>query len=279
MLKLHRINNEAVKPVHFHDVVLDKRPVAGADIFPEIYANIFICAKKKSGKTCAIAHIIEQCATTETKVIAFVSTLNRDATWRAIEKRCKDRNIDFTGFTSIHEGKEDILQAITTSLNHKIEGKEEPSEITQRGMGIVLNDDDEPRNKKKKIPKHQAPEIIFIFDDLSAELKSPSITDLVKQNRHYKCKVILSSQYWNDMDIKARLQMQYVMLYKGLSKQVNKLEDIYKNCSLSIEFELFVHLYRECSREQYHFMYIDTAQSTFRKDFTHAIVIPKELEE
>ena len=81
MIRIKRINNEDVAPVNFVDVVNDPRPIRGGDIFPEIYSNIFFCARKKSGKTCAIAHIIDKCSTTETRVIAFVSTLQRDPTY------------------------------------------------------------------------------------------------------------------------------------------------------------------------------------------------------
>ena len=41
MIRVKRINDEDVKPVTFIDVVEDKRPIRGADVFPEIYANIF----------------------------------------------------------------------------------------------------------------------------------------------------------------------------------------------------------------------------------------------
>ena len=53
-IRIHTINDEIIKPL---PVEIDTRPVKGESICKEPYANIFLCAKKKSGKTLAIAHI------------------------------------------------------------------------------------------------------------------------------------------------------------------------------------------------------------------------------
>jgi hypothetical protein len=61
---------------------------------------------------------------------------------------------------------------------------------------ILLDEEQEPKQKKdKKI----APEIIFVFDDLSTELRDNDISTLIKKHRHFKTKVIYSSQYVNDL--------------------------------------------------------------------------------
>ena len=280
-IQIKRINKEDVQPVAFINDVEDKRPVKGRDIFPEIYANIFLCARKKSGKSCVIYHTIKHCATTETRVIAFVSSLKRDKTWGAIEELCHQMKVNFTAFTSIYdsETKEDILDTIVKELEatSEVEEKEEEESAPRPASALIMQDDEEPRSqKKKKRPKEKAPKIIFVFDDLSTEIKAPSLTALMKKNRHFKSKIIIASQYWNDMDLQARKQIDYVLLFQGLSKSLAKLEDIYKNCDLSIPFELFVSLYRFCTAERYHFMWIDVVNSEFRKDFSHKIVIPEE---
>ncbi len=285
-ISVTRINKEDVQPVAFINDVVDKRPVKGRDIFPEIYANIFLCARKKSGKSCVIYHTIKNCATTETRVIAFVSSLKRDKTWPAIEELCNQMKVRFTSFTSIYdaETKEDILDSIvkelesTSELEEAVE-EEEESEHRPASSLIMQYDEDpytEEKKKKKKRPKEKAPKIIFVFDDLSTEIKAPSLTALMKKNRHFKSKIIIASQYWNDMDLQARKQIDYVLLFQGLSKSLTKLSDIYKNCDLSIPFELFVNLYRFCTAERFHFMWIDVINSAFRKDFSHKIVIPED---
>lgn len=52
MVQIQKINNHKVKPVPIDDLDPDNdKPVKGADILPEIYSNVFILAKKKSGKS------------------------------------------------------------------------------------------------------------------------------------------------------------------------------------------------------------------------------------
>jgi hypothetical protein len=284
-IKVKRINKEAVKPVKFVDEVDDKRPVKGADIFPEIYANIFLCARKKSGKSCVIYHTIQQCATVETRVIAFSSTLKRDPTWRAIEQLCEKMKIQFDGFTSIKdpESKEDILDTIVKTVEAETHVDEKPDKKSAAASSSMASLMDEPTpsadGKKRKRPKERAPKIIFIFDDLSGELKAPSVTQLMKKNRHLKCKLIIASQYWNDVDLQARKQIDYVLIFRGLAQSLEKLKNIYDNCDLSVPFELFVDLYRFCTSKQYHFLWIDVVNSEFRKDFNFKIEVSKDEED
>jgi len=73
---LHRINREVVKAVALIDKQ-DTRPVKGSALFRLAYANIFLCARKNSGKTSAIYKIIKECSGRNTTVIAFVLPLIR----------------------------------------------------------------------------------------------------------------------------------------------------------------------------------------------------------
>lgn len=281
--RIKRINKEDVEPVKFVDVKKDPRPIRGRDIFPEIYANIFFCARKKSGKSCGIYHTIKHCATNETKVIAFVATLNRDPTWRAIQKLCEDMKVDFTGYTSIKdpESKTDILDAYVKHMEAETEDKDKEEEPPQRGRGIILTADDDPRIKTKKNakPKELAPKYIFVFDDLSGELQTPSFTSFLKKNRQFKAKTIIASQYWNDIALQARKQLDYVLLYRGFAKSVDKLQEIFRNCDLTVTFEQFYNMYRFATEKMYHFMWIDVVNSEFRRDFSHVIIPPKEEDE
>lgn len=273
-LKIEQINQEVVKPVKFINEDEDKRPVAGANLFPEIYANIFLCARKKSGKSCVIYKTIEDCATSETRVIAFVSTLLRDPTWAAIEDLCKKKKVKFTGFTSIKDPStgEDILDGIVHMLEDTPEEKPANKIPSMPVFGLGLK----PDKEKDKRPKEKAPKIIFIFDDLSQEISSPSLTALMKKNRQFRTKIVIASQNWNDLQLQARKQIDYILLWPGFKQSLGKLEEIYRNADLSIPLDLFINLYRFCTRQLHHFMWIDVVHSEFRKDFSHKIVIPKE---
>src|SRR5690554_4426178 len=100
MSLLNRSNIEKLK---------DKRPLKGEKIFKEMYPNVFLVAKKKSGKTFTCAKILESCATKETTIYALVSTLDKDRAWKGIKKRMKKLKIPFIGSTSKFDGKTNLL--------------------------------------------------------------------------------------------------------------------------------------------------------------------------
>jgi hypothetical protein len=285
MLKVKRINREDVQPVKFIDEEEDKRPFKGRNIFSEPMANVFFCARKKSGKSCAIYHAIKNCATTETQVIAFVSTLHRDPTWRSIKHLCEKMKVEFTGYTSLKDPttKEDILDTIIKHLENEEDNKEDEKEAKtkQNGWGIIVDDDYEAegKNKKKRKPKERAPKYIFCFDDLSSELQFPSLTSLMKKNRQFKSMLLIASQNFNDLALQARKQLDYFLAWKGLGASLDKMNEIYRNLDLSVPFEVFLVLYRFATAKKFCFLYVDVVNSEFRKNFTYALMLPEEKEE
>src|SRR5690606_16403022 len=116
-LETKKVNNKIVKPIPVNFAKADRRPVKGVDICTECYANIALIAKKKKGKTSIIYKIIQECAGRDTSVIAFVSTLNKDAQWTVIREYCEQRGIPFIGYTSlVDDEKVDLLDALITHL-------------------------------------------------------------------------------------------------------------------------------------------------------------------
>ena len=67
---------------------------------------------------------------------------------------------------------------------------------------------------------------MIVFDDLSGELKSKSLLNLLKKNRHYKSKLIISSQWIHDLLPESRKQMDVFIVFKGFTKL--KMMEIYK---------------------------------------------------
>ena len=126
-----KINNVQVKKVQLHEVE-DSRPVKGSALFDEIYANIFLCAKKKSGKTSTIYKIVKECMGKKTKVIAFVSTLHKDKTWKAIRKYVEGKGNEFIGHTSLKEDGEDLLDKLVEELKDEAENEEEDNNLLRR---------------------------------------------------------------------------------------------------------------------------------------------------
>ena len=97
-----KLNNEVVKEVPLLEAI-DTRPVKGAALFPEIYANVFLCAKKKSGKTSCVYKIVKKCAGPKTKIVVFCSTLHKDKSWATIRALAEKRKWPFVGHTSLKD--------------------------------------------------------------------------------------------------------------------------------------------------------------------------------
>lgn len=265
MISLSKINNDIVKPIKI-DVKDSNKPILGAELFSEIYANIFICAKKKSGKTTLINHIIKKCCNSQTKIIIFSSTLHKDESFNKIKEFCEKHNIDLTSYTSLkNDDGSDILESMISELENEIKEEKEDKPKNKKVISLFDDSDDEEEEKKPKRYKYRSPEYMFIFDDLSNELKAKSINMFLKKNRHFKSKVIISSQYVHDLKPESLKQCDYFLLLGGHSE--DKLEYFHKHGDLSIGFDLFHKIYKDSTNEKYNFLYIDNNNNVFRKNF------------
>ena len=282
MYKAVRINNIDVKKVPLLHKE-DDRPVKGSELFPEIYSNIFLCAKKKSGKTSAIYKIIKESVGRDTRIIAFVSTLYKDDNWKTIKKWCSLKGLEFEGHTSINEDGVDILDELVNRLQIEAKEAEEQAELNSRVSALEKkvgiknlvstmddSDDDEDEKPKKK-EKKRAPEYIIILDDLSNELKSRSLVTLLKKNRHFHAKIILSSQYLNDVLPEGRKQMDYFLVFRGIPEK--KLDEIYVDAGININKKEFYDVYKFATEKEYSFLYIATKDISFRRNFNYKIEI------
>lgn len=327
-ISLKTINDVRVIPLKNAVKTDDNRPIRGADMFPEIYSNIFLCARKKSGKSVTIQNIIQRCIGPNTSIIAFCSTGNKDPCWITIRLWCEKHNIPFLLFPSLREDKVDVLQSFIHKLECEAEEALEIDEMEKEAMlmpkknmsekqiiksekekiakcaksmfygddeddyedddgpfsGEEEEDDDIFNRKDKPITKaekrlfdlkplnsiqvkdkYRSPEYLIILDDLSSELKYPSITSLLKKNRHFKCKVIISSQYLNDLKPEALKQLDYFILFKGMSD--DKLERVIRDGDINIDFPLLKKLYEHATAEPFNFLYISTREDQYRKNF------------
>jgi len=256
-----KLNNETVGEIPLKKPK-DTRPVKGWKLFPEMNANIFLCAKKKSGKTSTIYKILQKCCGKDTKIIAFCSTLHKDASWIAIRDWAIEHGLTFIGHESLKDDDgTDQLQLLINELQAKVEG-DEPKEKS------ILDSDSEDEEPKRK-SKYQSPEYIFIFDDLSTELKSNTIPRLLKVNRHFLSKTIISSQWLNDLHPMSRKQQDYLILFRGHPEK--KLEEIYRDANLSIPMEKFWQIYKFATEQPFSFLYVDCASGEFRRNFTDLI--------
>ena len=279
MISLKQINKHEVTAIPIPSS-LDTRPIKGYDICEEIYANIFLTAKKKSGKTSALFKIMKECTDKKTIIILFVSTLFKDENWIEIRKYFENKGNEIRAYTSIYDEGEDQLENLISELSKEAEEKEtvqedkqEPISILDRISKLAFGDPDEEKakEKKNKKPKYRCCEYMIIFDDLSSELKSKSLLNLLKKNRHYKSKLIISSQWIHDLLPESRKQLDLFLIFKGFPEK--KLIEIYKDCDSSIPFETFYNIYHEATKKPFSFMYIDTRSDSFRCNFNHQFIL------
>ncbi len=140
-----------------------------------------------------------------------------------------------------------------------------------RGSEIKEPPVDIEKKKKNKKSKYLSPEYMIIFDDLSNELKSRTLTSLLKFNRHFKAKLIISSQWLHDLLPESRKQIDLFLIFKGFPQ--DKIALIYKDCDSSIPFETFYHIYKKSTKKPHSFMYIDTRSDEFRCNFDKKFII------
>src|SRR5690606_33241545 len=176
MITLKQINNQIVKAIPLPEI--DTRPVKGYDICQEIYANIFLCARKKSGKTSALFKILKECASKKTIIVVFCSTCYKDKNWIQIRKYFENKGMDIRVFTSIYEDGEDQLSNLVEDLKKEAKEEEEKAEesgehceleleeilarleTSSHASSMYENEVEEEKQKCKK-SKYQAPEYII----------------------------------------------------------------------------------------------------------------------
>ena len=271
MISIIKINNEVVKPiiVHGKGFEIDKRPIKGEKLFSELYANIFICAKKFSGKTVVATKIIKDTCDKNTTVLVFCSTVDKDMNHKKIKQLCKNKGIPYLAYSSMVDEGVNILEELIKKLQQEAEQEESGSDedVPEEKTLKLFNDYDSDEEPIKRKSKYRTPEYLIFIDDLSNELKSPVLVKLLKMNRHFKAKIIISSQYINDLLPESLKQMDYCLVFKGMSEE--KLQKIYKDFDISVNIDVFNQIYKHATEAKYSFLFIDIRQKKFRMNFQH----------
>lgn len=283
-IRLEQINDHVVKPIKLPQQ--DTRPVKGFDICEECYANIFICASKKRGKTNVVFDIIKSCVSKDTKVVIFASTIYKDANWIEIRKYLDNKGIEHDDYMSIQEDGYDHLEELADDLKEKAKEEDEARRDEEEeeekepdmldilaqlnGVKKYMNDEVEIPKKKRK-SKYLAPEYFIVLDDISTELKSKSLIHLLKENRHYKSKIVISSQYLHDLRPESLTMIDIWLLFKGIMDP--KLEIVHRLADVHVPMEDFINIYKNATKKRYTFLYIDKSNCEFRKNF-HIKITP-----
>jgi hypothetical protein len=272
MIKEKTINNINVKPLVNADAVeIDK--IRGGKLFPELYGVTYLSSRRKSGKTSVLAEILKRTTDKKTVIWIFCPTHRIDPSWIQIIEYLENKGNTINCFDSMIEGKTNLLDEIVTDLSNPT--TEEKKDKKNDEIPITKVCFENPENEKTKgkpyKPKKKAPEHIFVFDDISQELKNVGLLALLKKSRHLKASVYISSQYLLDLQPAALKQLSFFLCFRSMTRE--KLEHIYKMLDLSVDIEKFYELYDFATKDPYCFLYIDMKNQKFRKNFSKELLL------
>lgn len=256
-----------------------QKPVKGKELVPDQFARMFLGAGSGSGKSTVINHLLKHTVDRRATVVIFSSTVDIDNVWKNSVNYLKKKKIPVFTFPHIIEEGVNMLECFLETIEEKHREPIEPNEPGKDDTPpkplfclfeeeIKEEQEDKPRKTRKINYKTRVPEYLLILDDISKEmLRSSSIYNLYKKARHYKTRVMVSSQ--GVLDVKPELWANFtdVYLWKGFSKTHMKI--IHDRLPvMSMEFEDFYDLYLRITSEQYAFMNISVSDGKIRKKFS-----------
>ena len=259
MIRKQNINDCVVTPINIP--TLQTADIQGGDIFDELYNNVLIMAKKKSGKSLVVRYILDNTINRSTSVLIFCPTFYKDDVWISIAKLLDKKKIVYQVFSSVREDGINVLDELITEFEKPEEEKAEQMKKSEREI-LMFGDDEQPRVRKPRKPRKKAPQRVLIFDDIANELKS--VSNIVKKNRHLFCRIIISTQNLMFSDIFR--QMDQILIFKGL-QHTDKLKQKYDNTDLCVSYESFLRLYNEATKRPWSFLYVDVRNNVFRGNF------------
>jgi len=296
VITIQKINNVQVKPMKIKNKL--DRPAKGHDMFTNPYSNIFILSRKNSGKSVLIANIIKKCCRKDfTTVVVFSNTIHKDPTWIALKKWCKKKGLDFVGHTSIrytdsNGSKKDALNDLLKKdrevgdeeeLDSEESKSEDQSSYSSEEEDESMSEPDEPQHfnfglrpsKPIKMISERpstkieyptiAPRLFIVFDDISSDLKLPSVQELIKQNRHYESMCCFSSQHIKDLLPSCHQNADAYCLFSGLGEDA--LAKIKEDASLHVSLNTLMKMYKKSTEKKFSFFYIDVRNDQFRINF------------
>ncbi len=301
MFKLEKIKApiEVLKPQNNDDLPL------GHQYINHAYPNILLLAKKNSGKTNIIYNILKKCANKHTEIVIFCPTWELDDTYRQILEYLDSKGIPHQQFKNIdnlkdlmdsydkgyqsegsdEEQEEGIVSNSNTNININtnlysyIQSSQTPK-IEKKRHSVGYNTYGDPTSHaetraqkeehieskpKKSYSKFIIPEHIFIFDDCKKMLRSPVLNSLIATNRHYKSKVIISTQYFTDIMPDTRTCLDVICIFPKIP--IDKIKRLHEDIQLSTELPVFEKLYLEATKKPHSFLYVDIRREQFKFNF------------
>lgn len=259
MFKLRKIKApiEVLKPP-----AMDKLPL-GHQYINHAYPNVLLLAKKNSGKTNVIYNILKQCANCHTEVVIFCPTVDLDDTYAQIIDYLDSRGIPHQQFKNIDNLK-DLMMSYDKDFEVLDETENEEIE-PEYAMAAVMEYKEPVKEKRARKSKFIVPEHIFIFDDCKKMLRNNVFNELLSTNRHYKAKVIISTQYFSDIHKDSRVNLDVLCVFPKIP--LDTIKTLHENMQLSIPLDKFERLYLKATHQPYNFLYIDIRREKFKLNF------------
>lgn len=266
-----QINNFKIKPLITHTQNPDD--VLGGMLFLDPLSNCAIIAKKKSGKTTTLFHILKKICrggNYPTNVVIFCSTVHKDLTYQKILEMLKKKGCNVSTYTHFLENGENIIEDLLKELGRPKILKEEKLEDNKTHL-IKFNEVKKIEDITPRKPSKISAEYVLVFDDMGVDMRNRICTHLSKVLRHYSIRCFYLQQSLTDMDAPMRKQLDYALLYRNFNE--DKLKNIYESLDLSIPFKKFIDIYIFATRIPFHFLYIDVRNEKFRECFDKEIVV------
>ena len=282
-IKLEKIKApiEVLKPHDPSDLPL------GHQYINHAYPNILLLAKKNSGKTNIIYNILKKCANRNTEVVIFCPTWELDDTYSQILDYLDSKGIPHQQFKNIDNLK-DLMDSYDKNFDQATPSDDEELKETpppghtiekyasskleailqipqQREQHATEAAQYEQPIKKPKKSKFTVPEHIFIFDDCKKMLRSPVLNSLIATNRHYKSKVIISTQYFTDIMPDTRTCLDIICIFPKIP--LDKIKKLHEDIQLSTEYPIFEKLYLKATEQPHNFLYVDIRREQFKFNF------------
>ena len=101
-------------------------------------------------------------------------------------------------------------------------------------------------------------------------LRNPVLNSLIATNRHYKSKVIISTQYFTDIMPDTRSCLDVLCIFPKIP--IDKIQKLHEDIQLSIDYPVFEKLYLEATKKNHNFLYVDIRRELFKFNFDTQLV-------
>lgn len=304
MFTTKKLNDIKIKPVISHSNE-NKDTIRGYDYYPEVYSNIALLARKKSGKTNCIYRALEKCAY-NCDVYIFAPTVNIDPTYKKMIKMLKKKKCKVYAQEHFRDGKEDMLSDLLLHLKERYKDDDEPeharTQPQQAAFPLLLLDNDNNTNFEAvhagrgrqmvmrkaasviKIKKEEkggkgkmiGPDSILIFDDLSSDMRCNQIYQLLTKNRHYKLKVFMALHSITNLLPGAINCLDYIQVFGNVPD--NRIDELREKACIEFaedtkKVSKLQQLYNYATSTPWSFLFIDSAGGKYRRNYDELIEV------